>query len=104
MNKTLSTRLGKLEASTPSTSAIIVYARWDETNEEALAAALPGPPPGMPVYIHTERMSVEEWLQCVKRGLENPEWDRARHPRDGFFPGMFTAIRISVVDRPWRRQ
>jgi hypothetical protein len=41
MNKTLFTRLGKLETGTPLASAIIICARWDETNEEALEAALP---------------------------------------------------------------
>lgn len=104
MNKTLVTRLGKLETSTPSASPIIVYARWDETNAEALEAALPdGPPPGISVYIPTERMSVEEWLRFVKCGRD-PEWDRARHPRDGFFPGMEDALRIPVANRSRRRQ
>jgi hypothetical protein len=105
MNKTLFSRLGKLETRAPSASAVIVYARWDETNEEALAAALPdGPPPGLPVYIHTERMSVDEWLKYVKCGRENSDWDRARHPTDGFFPGMEAAIRIRVAQRPWTLQ
>lgn len=105
MNRTLSTRLDKLEAARPPMSAVIVEVRWDERRDDAIKAALPhGRPGGSPVYTHTAPMSTDEWLQFVQSRHEGKTQYGIHGGSGAFFPNMHTATRIRPADRPWRRQ
>src|SRR5690242_7333288 len=103
MNRTLTTRLDKLETKRPETTAYIVEVRWDEPRAWAIKAAFPDGVPGdLPVYTRTASIDPETWLQACQANMA----DKSRHDTYGgrgeLFPNMFTAQRIGVQDRPWR--
>ena len=103
MNRQFASRMKRLEDKGPSgPSAIIVYARWDELNEDAINAAFVGPPPSdIPIYVFTECMTVEEWLASVRKHQEDPTWHKTHGGKPiVMFPGLHTAKRIRIADRP----
>jgi hypothetical protein len=75
VNKQLETRMKKLEEKGPSgPSAIIVEARWDELNEDAIKASFVGPPPtDVPIYVFFAEMTTDEWLASARKHEEGPD-------------------------------
>jgi hypothetical protein len=78
MNRQLETRMKKLEEKSPvGPSAIIVYAKWDELNENAIAASFVRPPPtDVPIFVFTEQMTTDEWLALCPEGPGRPDLER----------------------------
>jgi hypothetical protein len=102
MNRQLETRMKKLEEKSPvGPSAIIVYAKWDELNENAIAASFVRPPPtDVPIFVFTEQMTTDEWLASVRRGQEDPTWSETHGGSCCAFRRMHSAKKIHVADRP----
>jgi hypothetical protein len=78
MNRTLENRMKKLEAKDiGSPPAIIVYAKWDELNEDAIAASFIGAPPtDVPIFVFSEPVTSEQWLAGVRKWQEDPTWHK----------------------------
>jgi hypothetical protein len=104
MNRILENRMKKLEEKGPSgPSAIIVYAKWDEPNEDAIKASFVGPPPtDVPIYVFSEQMTLEQWLASHRKYEEDPTWSKTHGGSFYAFSGMGSAKRIRVADRPVR--
>jgi hypothetical protein len=70
MNRSLETRMKEVEEKgLPGPSTIIVYARWDEPNEDPIKAAFVGPPPtDIPNYVFTETLTVEGVDRVLPQG------------------------------------
>ena len=102
MNRILENRMKKLEEKGPrGPSAIIVYAKWDELNEDAIKASFVGPPPtDVQIFVFTDEMTVEEWLASVRKHQEDPTWHETHGGSFYAFAGMGSAKRIRVADRP----
>ena len=102
MNKQLETRMKKLEEKEPDgPSAIIVEARWDELNEDAIKASFVGPPPtDVQIFVFFAEMTTEEWLASAKKGQEDPTWYETHGGSFYAFKGMGSAKRIRIADRP----
>jgi hypothetical protein len=66
-------------------------------------AAFVGPPPtDIPIYVLTETMTVEEWIESCRRGMDDPAWAETHGGSLSVFRGMESAKRIHVADRPVR--
>ncbi len=103
MNRILENRMKKLEEKGPAApSAIIVYAKWDELNEDAIKASFVGPPPtDVPIYVFSEQMTLEQWLASHRKYEEDPTWSKTHGGAPIIaFPGLHSAKRIRVADRP----
>jgi hypothetical protein len=105
VNKTLDTRMRRLEAAGlgNKTTAIIVYAKWDELNEDAVRRSFIGPPPtDVPIYVFTEQMTSEQWLERYGPNRKGDDYWKDRGGCFCVFVGMQQAKHIRVADRPVR--
>jgi hypothetical protein len=100
VNKTLATRMKKLEATGlgGDINAIIVYAKWNELNEDAVRRSFIGPPPtDIPIYVFTEEMTTEQWLERFGPNRKGDDYWKDRGGSFCIFAGMHEAKRIRVA-------